>query len=61
MVTLQEPKGRFVKVRCANCKNEQVVFGKCATKVNCLVCNTTLAEPVGGKSNIVCQVLEILG
>ncbi len=61
MIALSEPKGKFVKVRCANCKNEQVIFGKCATKINCLVCNTPLAEPVGGKSKIVGQVLEVLG
>lgn len=55
-----EPKGKFIKVRCAKCKNEQVVFGKCSTEVHCLVCNDPLAVPTGGKSKIVGNVLEVL-
>jgi len=39
-----EPKSKFIKVRCNKCKNEQVIFGKCSTQVNCLVCNEVLAE-----------------
>jgi len=34
---IQEPRGKFVKIRC-KCKNEQVVFGKAATEIHCLVC-----------------------
>lgn len=49
-----------MKVRCSNCKNEQVIFDKCSTKVDCLVCNTPLAEPTGGKSKVKGQVLEVL-
>lgn len=57
---LNEPKGKFVKVRCAKCKNEQVIFGKCSTKIICLVCNEPLAVPTGGKSKVVGQILEVL-
>ncbi len=57
---MEEPKGKFVKVRCTKCKNEQIVFGKCSTAVNCLVCNTPLAVPSGGKSKIKGTVLEVL-
>ncbi len=53
-------KSKFIKVRCTKCKNEQVIFGKCTTRVDCLVCNEPLAVPTGGKSNIKAQVLEVL-
>lgn len=51
---------KFVKVRCTKCKNEQVIFGKCATPINCLVCNTEIAESCGGKSRIKARILEVL-
>ncbi|HDQ59583.1 MAG TPA: 30S ribosomal protein S27e [Candidatus Woesearchaeota archaeon] len=55
------PDSKFVKVRCKKCKNEQVIFGKIATEVNCLVCDSELASPTGGKSKIKARVLEVLG
>jgi len=55
------PKSKFVKVRCKKCKNEQIIFGKIATEVQCLVCSSVLASPSGGKSKIKARVLEVLG
>ncbi|HLD02674.1 MAG TPA: 30S ribosomal protein S27e [Candidatus Nanoarchaeia archaeon] len=57
---LREPTSRFIKVRCAKCKNEQIIFGKPCTKINCLVCGKPLAEPAGGKGKIKGRVLEVL-
>lgn len=54
------PSSRFVKVRCIKCKNEQIIFGKSASKVKCLVCGEVLAESTGGKAKIKGQVLEVL-
>jgi small subunit ribosomal protein S27e len=51
---------KFVKLRCAKCKNEQVVFGKTASKINCLVCGKELAEPTGGKTKVKSRILEVL-
>lgn len=56
----KEPTSKFIKVRCNKCKNEQVIFGKASTNINCLVCDTPIAEPVGGKSKIKARVLEVL-
>lgn len=53
-------KSRFVKVRCPKCKNEQILFGKSASDINCLVCNKELAKPLGGKSEIKARILEVL-
>ncbi len=57
---IKEPSSRFIKVRCSKCKNEQIVFGKSASKVKCLVCNKTISEPTGGKSKIKARILEVL-
>lgn len=56
----KETKSRFIKVRCNNCKNEQIVFGKSASKVKCLVCGEDLLESTGGKSKLKARVLEVL-
>ena len=60
MEALKEPKSKFIKLRCPKCKNEQIVFGKSASKVKCLVCGKTLAEPTGGKTRVKARVLEVL-
>ncbi len=56
----KEPSSKFIKVRCPKCKNEQIVFGKSASEVKCLVCEKVLAEPTGGKTRIKARVLEVL-
>ncbi len=56
----KEPNSRFISVRCNKCKNEQIIFGKSSSNVFCLVCNTLLSEPAGGKSKIKARVLEVL-
>ncbi len=60
MKQIREPNSKFIKVRCPKCKNEQVIFGKAASKVKCLVCGVTLAEAKGGKSKIKSRILEVL-
>jgi small subunit ribosomal protein S27e len=42
--------GDFHTVQCPDCENEQIVFSKASTAVNCAVCGTTLARPTGGKA-----------
>ena len=60
MVKIKEPTSKFIKIRCPKCKNEQITFGKTATKVDCLVCGKALAEPTGGKSRVKARILEVL-
>jgi len=57
---VKEPKSKFIKLRCPKCKNEQIVFGKSASTIKCLVCNKVLAEPAGGKTRVKARVLEVL-
>jgi len=54
------PISKFIKVRCSKCKNEQIIFGKPSTKVDCLVCLGVLAETQGGKGKIRSRILEVL-
>ncbi len=57
---MSEPISKFVKVRCPKCKNEQIIFGKSATEIKCLVCGKVIADPTGGKTNIKARILEVL-
>ena len=60
LVKIRRPSSKFIKVRCPKCKNEQITFGKTASKVDCLVCGKALAEPTGGKSRVKARILEVL-
>jgi len=60
MVKIRESTSKFIKVRCPKCKNEQIIFGKTATKIDCLVCGKSLAEPTGGKGKVKSRILEVL-
>ncbi|WP_297418379.1 30S ribosomal protein S27e [Thermococcus sp.] len=54
------PKSRFLRVKCIDCGNEQIVFSNPSTPVRCLVCGATLVEPTGGKGIIKAKILEVL-
>lgn len=54
------PKSTFLKVKCGQCKNEQIVFDKAATEVKCLVCDKVLAVPTGGKVELDAKVITSL-
>lgn len=57
---MAEPTSKFIKVRCPKCKNEQIIFGKSASEIKCLVCDKVIAEPSGGKTKIKARILEVL-
>ncbi|MFH1770221.1 MAG: 30S ribosomal protein S27e [archaeon] len=56
----ENPDSKFIKLRCSKCKNEQIVFGKAASKVECLVCGKPLAGSSGGKTVVKTRILEVL-
>jgi small subunit ribosomal protein S27e len=47
-------------VKCNDCENVQIIFGKASTVVKCLVCGRTLAEPRGGRAEIKTTIIEAL-
>lgn len=53
--------GKFAKVKCRKCNNEQNVFNKPASEVKCLVCGATLAKNTGGECDFSADVLQVLG
>ncbi|HHF59336.1 MAG TPA: 30S ribosomal protein S27e [Thermoplasmatales archaeon] len=55
-----EVRSRFIRVRCKDCGNEQVLFDRASRTVTCHICGAVLAEPRGGKAKIRGEVLEIL-
>jgi small subunit ribosomal protein S27e len=42
-------RSKFIKVKCQDCGNEQIAFGRPATTVMCTVCGRTLIKTSGGK------------
>ena len=50
--------GSFLLVECPDCENEQTVFSKAASDVDCAVCGHTLVHPTGGEATIEGAVLE---
>lgn len=51
---------KFLRVKCNDCENEQVVFDHASTRVKCNVCGSTLVEPRGGKAEIKGETIEVL-
>jgi small subunit ribosomal protein S27e len=57
----EEPKhSGFVKVKCPDCSNEQVLFWRTNTTVNCEMCGGTLAAPTGGKADIKGELVGVV-
>jgi len=57
---MEKPESKFVKVRCKDCENEQVLFDKASTIVSCHICGSKLATPTGGKAKIKGELLELI-
>jgi small subunit ribosomal protein S27e len=59
-VLIPHSTSRFLRVKCLNCGNQQIIFGCSATDVQCLVCGKTLLQSTGGKARILTKILEVL-
>jgi len=59
-ILIPQPNSRFLRVKCLNCGNQQIIFGCSATNVECLVCGKTLLQSTGGKARILTKILEVL-
>jgi len=57
---LPRPRSKFLRVKCPDCGNEQVVFSQATRVVKCNVCGAVLAEPTGGKTAIKGDVVTAL-
>jgi small subunit ribosomal protein S27e len=57
---MNTPKSRFLKVKCVDCGNEQVMFGSAKSVVKCIICGKTLAESTGGKAKVMTKIVSVL-
>ena len=57
---IPRPRSRFLKVKCLECQNEQIIFGCASTTVKCTVCDKVLAQPKGSKAKIRTQIEKVL-
>lgn len=51
---------KFLKVKCSDCGNEQTIFARAASHVDCLACGATLATPTGGSAVVKGEILKTL-
>ena len=57
--TIPKPRSRFLKVKCSNCGNIQVIYSHVSQIVKCSICGEVLAIPTGGKAEIKGEVQEV--
>ena len=57
---MAKQQSNFLKVKCGDCENHQVIFDHSASTVKCVICGKTLVEPKGGRSKIYAQIVEVL-
>lgn len=50
----------FLRVKCEDCGNEQIIFNKPAVDVKCLVCDKVLEEACGGKGQVKADALGVV-
>ncbi|MFO8051091.1 MAG: 30S ribosomal protein S27e [Thermoplasmatota archaeon] len=54
---MSDTKSRFLKVKCPDCGETQMVFDCTNLKVSCNVCGSTMALPKGGKADIKGEII----
>lgn len=52
--------GTFLLVNCPDCENEQTLFEKAATPIECSECGEPLARPTGGKAQLYGTVTDVV-
>jgi small subunit ribosomal protein S27e len=57
---IPRPKGYFIRVKCSECGNEQIMFSCITMPIHCNVCGGVLAESSGGKAVIKGEVVNTL-
>ncbi|MCW3135193.1 MAG: 30S ribosomal protein S27e [Methanophagales archaeon] len=55
----RKTRSKFLRVKCTDCENEQIVFDHASSSVKCNVCGRTLVEPGGGKAEIKSEIIEV--
>ncbi|MFP4545684.1 MAG: 30S ribosomal protein S27e [Methanomassiliicoccales archaeon] len=53
-------EGKFIRLKCPDCGNEQISFNKPAMTVTCHVCGSTLIKPRGGVGELRGEMIEVV-
>ncbi len=56
---VQQPESRFIRIKCLECENEQVIFSHASTEIKCMKCQKILARPTGGRARLDPNAREI--
>jgi len=57
---IPRPTSRFLRLKCPDCGNEQIIFSHVTNDVHCNVCGAVIAEPTGGKAVIKGEIIAVL-
>ncbi len=57
---IRENRSKFLKIRCPECSEEQIIFEKATSVIECPRCGKILAEPTGGKVHLNAEIIETL-
>ena len=57
---LSTGRGNFLKVKCLDCDNEQIIFDRAASDVTCIICGKTLVKSRGAKAKITAHIEKVL-
>lgn len=52
--------GKFLKVKCPDCSNEQIVFKNPSMNITCHVCGSTLVKTRGGCGELKGKLVEVV-
>ncbi|ARD85499.1 30S ribosomal protein S27e [Ferroplasma acidiphilum] len=44
---LKDVGNNFLKIKCKDCGNEQIIYSKVSSVVVCNICGSTIAKPTG--------------
>ena len=56
---IPRPTSAFIRVKCVECGNEQLLFSHSVNVVKCNVCGVELAKPSGGKAEIKGEIVAV--
>jgi len=57
---IPKPKSYFLRIRCPDCENEQLIYSHPTNIVKCNICKTILATPTGGKGKFNGEIIAIV-
>lgn len=57
---IPKPKSYFLRIRCPDCGNEQLIYSHPTNIVKCNICKTILATPTGGKGKFNGEITAVV-